>query len=99
MRAAIKAIDTRIVEEIKWNAPSFRIDDHFATFKLHPPKSIQLVLRRGAKPKSPRKAFRLDDTYGLLKWPAIDRCVITLESSERAKALEQVVVEMVKESG
>ena len=37
LRQAILGIDPRIREEVKWNAPSFRLEDHFATFKLHPP--------------------------------------------------------------
>lgn len=97
LRVAIKGIDPIIKEEIKWNAPSFRIEDHFATFKLHPPKTIQIVLHTGAKPKTPQRAFTLDDPYNLLKWPAIDRCLLTLHSLDQAVELEEVVVKMVKE--
>jgi hypothetical protein len=97
LRAAIKRLDSRIVEEIKWNAPSFKIDDHFATFKLYPPKNIQIVLHTGAKPKTPLRAFALDDPHKLLKWPAIDRCVLTLQSSAQAEQLEKIVTKMVKQ--
>jgi hypothetical protein len=97
LRGAIKEIDSRIVEEIKWNAPSFKLDDHFATFKLYPPKHIPIVLHTGAKPKTLQRAFTLDDPYKLLKWPAIDRCVLTLQSSAQAAELEKVVLKMVKE--
>jgi hypothetical protein len=97
LRAAIKRLDSRIVEEIKWNAPSFKIEDHFATFKLYPPKNIQIVLHTGAKPKTPLRAFALDDPHKLLKWPAIDRCVLTLQSSEQAEQLEEIVTKMVKQ--
>lgn len=97
LRVAIRGIDPRISEEIKWNAPSFKIDEHFATFKLHPPKNIQIVLHTGAKPKVPHKSFTLDDPHKLLKWPAVDRCVLTLHSSDQAAKLEDVVIKMVKE--
>jgi hypothetical protein len=97
LRAAIKSLDPRIVEEIKWNAPSFKIDDHFATFKLYPPECIQIVLHTGVKPKTPLRAFALDDPYKLLKWPAVDRCVLTLTSSGHAEQLEKVVTKMVKQ--
>lgn len=97
LRVAIKGIDPTITEEIKWNAPSFKIVDHFATFKLYPPKTIQLVLHTGAKPKTPQRPFTLDDPHKLLKWPAIDRCVITLKSANQAAELEEVVVNMIKE--
>ncbi|HRD64772.1 MAG TPA: DUF1801 domain-containing protein [Candidatus Competibacter sp.] len=97
LRTAIMGIAPIITEEIKWNAPSFKINDHFATFKLYPTKNIQIVLHTGAKPKIPQKAFSLDDPHKLLKWPAIDRCVLTLQSSSQAVELEQVVIKMVKE--
>jgi hypothetical protein len=97
LRAAIRGLSSKIVEEVKWNAPSFKLNDHFATFRLHPPKNIQIVLHTGAKPKIPQKAFTLDDPHKLLKWPAIDRCVITLQSSEQAEELEKVVAKMVKD--
>jgi hypothetical protein len=97
LRAAIKSLDSKIVEEIKWNAPSYKIEDHFATFKLRPPNNIQIVLHTGAKPKTPLRAFTLDDPHKLLAWPAIDRCVLTLQSSEQAAQLEEVVIKMVKQ--
>jgi hypothetical protein len=97
LRAAIKSLDSSIVEEIKWNAPSFKIEDHFATFKLYPPKNIQIVLHTGAKPKTPLRAFMVDDPHQLLKWPAIDRCVLTLQSSEQAEQLQEIVTKMVKQ--
>lgn len=78
IRAAVLALDARIDEEIKWNAPSFKLDDHFATFRLHPPENLQLVLHTGAKPKKPPKQFILEDKSQLVKWAAPDRCVINV---------------------
>ena len=80
LREMILRLDERISEEVKWNAPSFKLEEHFATFKLHPPKNIQVVLHTGAKVKSNAKAFTIDDPQRLLKWPAEDRCVLTLSS-------------------
>lgn len=79
LRRMILGLNKGITEEIKWNAPSFKLEDHFATFKVHPPRSIQLVLHTGAKAKD-NQAFTIDDQDGLLKWPAKDRCLLTLES-------------------
>ena len=67
LRRIILDLDQRITEEVKWNAPSFRIDEHFATFKLHPPKHIQLVLHTGAKARSNTQTFDIDDPHRLLK--------------------------------
>jgi hypothetical protein len=91
LRTLIRSLDPRITEEIKWNAPSFRLDDHFATFKLHPPKGIQLVLHTGAKGRSGDNTFKVDDPDKLLKWAASDRCVLTLASSRDVDTHEAAV--------
>lgn len=96
LRAAIKGTDPRIVEEVKWNAPSYRLEEHFATFKLYPPKQIQLVLHRGTKPKPVDQPFQLPDPHGLTKWRAPDRCVITMTSSEHAVEVIPEVISMVR---
>lgn len=97
LRKAILAIDSNIAEEVKWNAPSFKLTDHFATFKLHPPKHIQLVLHTGAKPLVPARQFTLDAPSNLLKWAAPDRCVLTLKTTEEATKYEADVVSIVRQ--
>jgi hypothetical protein len=97
LRGFILGIDARISEEIKWNAPSFRIDEHFATFRLHPPRNIQLVLHTGAKAKANARTFAIDDPCGLLSWPASDRCVLTLASEAELDAHEAAVVRILEQ--
>lgn len=97
LRKAILGIDTRIQEEVKWNAPSFYLDDHFATFRLHPGNTFQLILHRGAKAKDNTKQFRLDDSLGLLKWAAKDRCIISFASDSDAKEKRAEIIRLVKE--
>lgn len=92
LRAMILGLDKRITEEIKWNAPSFKLADHFATFKLHPPKIIQLVLHTGASAKSNSRKFAVDDPDKLLQWPASDRCVPTLASAADLDARQASVL-------
>jgi hypothetical protein len=82
LRELILSLDARIREEVKWNAPSFYIKDHFATFKFRPLSSIQLVLHTGAKVKVNPKPFEVPDPQGLLVWAAKDRCVLTLHTAE-----------------
>lgn len=83
LRRAILDSDPRIQESIKWNAPSFYIDDHFATFNLHYPDRIQIVLHAGAKvnPDAPR--LEITDPDALLKWAALDRASITFASESQ----------------
>lgn len=97
LRRAILAADARITEEIKWNAPSFKTHEHFATFKLYPPRNIQLVLHGGAKPAATPRQFRLDAPGLVVKWPAPDRCVLTIESSEHARQVEGVVAGAIRQ--
>lgn len=97
LRGAILALDPRITEEVKWNAPSFRLDDHFATFRLHPPKGIQLVLHTGAKGRSNARAFTVDDPQGLLAWQATDRCVLGLASERALAEHEAAVLDIVRQ--
>lgn len=96
LRRAILAIDPRITEEVKWNAPSFKLDDHFATFKLHPPTQVQLVLHTGAKAEKPPRQLDLDASK-LIKRAAPDRCILTLKPSETTGETEAEVVRLVRQ--
>lgn len=98
LRRVILGVDERLREEVKWNAPSFMLDDHFATFKLHPPGSIQLVLHTGAKPKSPPRQFVLEGVDVLpIRWAAPDRCIVTIGSTESARAHSRAVASLVRQ--
>lgn len=83
-------------EHIKWNAPSYQINDtDFLTFKLMPPKNIQLVFHRGAKVKEMPKDKLINDTFGLLKWAANDRAVATFNSMEEVENLKAQLIETI----
>ena len=86
IRRLILSLAGGIKEDVKWNAPSFYSDDHFATFRLHPSPIFQLILHTGAKKKASAKPLKIDDPKGLLKWAAADRCVVTFSSAADAKA-------------
>lgn len=96
LRTTIKKCDKKIIEEIKWNAPSFKLDDHFATFKLFPPKNIQIVLHTGVKKKETPKQFHLDDENNLIKWATSDRCTITIQSNKEAKEFSKEISKIIK---
>ncbi len=91
LRALVKGLDARVTEEVKWNAPSFKLEEHFATFKLYPPKAIELVLHRGAKKKALEAPLPMPEAPGLLKWAAPDRCVLQLASSQQLLARESEI--------
>jgi len=82
LRSAILEQDARINESVKWNAPSFYIDEHFATFNLHYPDRVQIVLHAGAKVNPDAQQFEIADPENLLKWAAVDRASITFANAE-----------------
>jgi hypothetical protein len=85
-RAAILGVSPTIGEGIKWNAPSFRPSDYFATVNLRSHDTLQLIFHTGAKAKNiSMKGAGIPDPDGLVKWLADDRCMITLG---RGKAFE-----------
>jgi hypothetical protein len=80
LRELVLSVDPRIKEQVKWNAPSFYLEDNFATLRIHPAPILQLVLHAGSKKQAHPKQFKVPDPQGLLKWPAKDRCVLTFSS-------------------
>lgn len=80
LRSVVRSVDPRIVEEMKWNSPSFKLDDHFATFNLRK-DSVLLVLHRGARTKPPGSRLAIDDPSGILEWRGNDRAIVSIEDA------------------
>ena len=96
LRRVVLGADPRISEGIKWNAPSFRTSEDFATFHLRARGGVQLILHFGAKKregKSPRAAIA--DPESLLEWLGPDRASVRFrdekEIASRRSAFRKVV--------
>ena len=77
LRRAILDADPSIAEGVKWNAPSFRTHEYFATVHLRAKAGIMLILHRGAKARTDAvDASRFDDPEGLLQWLGPDRAQV-----------------------
>lgn len=77
LRAVILATDTSIAEGVKWNAPSFRTHEYFATVHLRGTPGIHLILHLGARARTlPAGGLSIDDPDGLLHWLAPDRAQV-----------------------
>jgi hypothetical protein len=77
LRRAILAVDPAIAEGIKWNAPSWRTTDYFATTHLRGKAGFSLILHLGAKARAlPAGGLAIDDPTGLLKWLGKDRAQV-----------------------
>jgi hypothetical protein len=93
LRAAILATDPRIVERVKWNAPSFGLGaDDVVTMRLAPKDAFQLVFHRGVERQA--GSVRVDDPDGLLGWRSGDRAVV--EIGGREAELEPALVALVR---
>jgi hypothetical protein len=77
LREAVLGVDASISEGFKWNAPSFRTAEYFATTNLRAKSGVGLIMHLGAKVRElPVGGVVIDDPAKLLKWLAKDRAMI-----------------------
>lgn len=82
LRAVILDVDPSVREGVKWNAPSFRTTEYFATVNLRAKHGVVVVLHFGAKVREvAADSTTIDDPDGLLKWLAVDRATVTFENT------------------
>lgn len=87
VRRIILGASPQIAEGIKWNAPSFRTTEYFATFHLRAKTGVQVVFHTGAKVKaSASKGVRVEDPAGMLDWRAKDRALVTFADAAEVRA-------------
>jgi hypothetical protein len=97
VRRVILAADASIQEAIKWNGPSFRTTEFFATFHLRPQDRVQLIFHLGAKVRKPAPKITLTDSAGLVKWLAPDRCTVTLAAGPTGAKQHAALAAIVRE--
>src|SRR5262245_33627850 len=94
VRRIILGVSPEIREGIKWNSPSFRTTEYFATINVRG-KDVRLILHLGAKVKDNTKQVQIADPAGLLQWLAKDRCLVTLgdgaDIQAKRGALEAII--------
>ncbi|MBX2998716.1 MAG: DUF1801 domain-containing protein [Caldilineaceae bacterium] len=87
LRQIILGADRRISEEVKWNAPSFRTTEHFATFHLRAKERVQIILHVGAKVRdTATTGIDVTDPGSLLTWLAKDRASVTFRDLDEINA-------------
>ncbi len=96
LRAIVLATGKSVADGIKWNAPSFRTTEYFATTNLRAKRGIGLILHLGAKVRDiPADGLKIADPAKLLKWLGRDRAAIEFEDLaeiNRNKAALQAVL-------
>jgi hypothetical protein len=104
VRRIIIGADARIREGIKWNAPSFYINEYFATINVRGVSGRECVLiifHRGARVKDNiSEGLEIKDPAGLLEWLAKDRCAVKFydmsDVNSKKTALEDIVRQWIK---
>lgn len=87
LRALILGVDPSIAEGIKWNAPSFRTSEYFATTNLRSKSGVGVILHLGAKSRAlPPGGVTIADPEHLLQWLAADRAAVTFTDSKELQA-------------
>ncbi len=101
VRELMLAADPRIGEGIKWNAPSFRTSEYFATTHLRAKAGLALIFHLGAKRRdSPADGVVVDDPRHLLQWLGEDRAMVQFYSAAdfaaKKGALKKLVQQWIK---
>jgi hypothetical protein len=91
VRQIILGADPAIGEGIKWNAPSFRTTEWFATFHLR--GGFQVILHLGAKARD-TTGIKLESP--LLKWLGKDRASVTFPNMEVIEAKKGAFDDLVR---
>lgn len=96
LRRLVLSVSPSVVEEVKWNSPSFRTTEHFATMHLRSRDGIQLILHLGAK-KRDAVELAIDDPTGLLEWLAPDRASVKFTSVADVKTKKAALVALLRQ--
>jgi hypothetical protein len=97
LRQLLMSVDPAISEEIKWNAPSFRTSEHFATMHLRARDNVQLILHLGARSKRSIPAGAIADPDGLLKWLGPDRASVSFRGRGDVAAKGEALVAVIRQ--
>ena len=99
LRQIICSAHSSIAEGVKWNAPSFRTTEYFATTHLRAADGIGLILHLGAKARED-PTLEIADPERLLAWLGRDRAMASFSGaddvSSRAPALQAIVRQWIK---
>jgi hypothetical protein len=96
LRVLLRSADPALVEEVKWNAPSYRMPghEHCATMQLRARDGVQLILHLGAR-KAALPDGAIVDPNGMLRWLGPDRAAVTFTGTSdlatRGAALVAIV--------
>ncbi len=98
LRQIILGADPSIAEGVKWNAPSFRTSEYFATFHLRAKDGVQVILHLGAKPRDgSTPGVVIADPEALLEWLAKDRASATFRDLNDIDARQSAFAHIIRQ--
>jgi hypothetical protein len=98
IRQVILGADPSIAEEIKWNAPSFRTSEHFATLHLRAKDGVQVILHLGAKTRDKSTTgLAIADPESLLVWLAKERASATFRDLNDVDAKRSAFAHVIRQ--
>jgi uncharacterized protein YdhG (YjbR/CyaY superfamily) len=97
LRKIILDASPEIREGVKWNSPSFRTTEYFATLNLRDQESVRLILHLGAKVKTSGGGLPVPDPAGLLKWLGKDRCLVAFSNEEDVRVKQTALQDIIRE--
>jgi hypothetical protein len=98
LRQIILEADPSIAEAIKWNAPSFRTSEYFATMHLRAKAGVQLILHLGAKVRGDTAAgLAIADPEALLTWLGKDRASATFHDLDQIQARRSAFTNIIRQ--
>ncbi len=95
LRQTILGADPTILEGIKWNAPSFRTSEYFATFQLRAKGCVQIILHLGAKPRAGANV-EIEDPASLLEWLGKDRASVKFRDMNDIDAKRSAFIDVIR---
>lgn len=98
LRQIILGADPSITEGIKWNAPSFRTSEYFATFHLRAKDGVQVILHLGAKTRDTSvSGIAIADPESLLEWLAKDRASVKFRDRKDIDARRSAFADVIRQ--
>lgn len=97
LRQLILGVDSQIIEGMKWNAPSFRTSEWFATFQLRAKLGVQIILHLGAKKRPDMERPEIADPASLLEWLGPERASVKFRDQEHIEGTRSEFAEIVRQ--
>ena len=98
LRKLMLGVDPSVREGIKWNAPSFRTSEYFATTYLRSKTGIGLILHLGAKVREPADGgVAINDPDKLLKWLGKDRAMLEFANADELEGKKPALIAVLRQ--